>query len=159
MENFGIWYAHLLFLSIWYILLLFSSYFAILVISTQKNLAALPARFVSLELKSDRLTICAAEMWRGFDNWTSTAKEKKRRRRHFSFRRRHQSGDRCYHFLNIFAKKFLRKNWRFWLKTKANNAKFWSWHWFWEKRQFFRRKLSKIAENYDHNINPDRGTL
>jgi hypothetical protein len=24
----------------------------------------------------------------------------------------------------------------------------------WEKRQFFRRKLSKIAENYDHNIDP-----
>jgi hypothetical protein len=25
---------------------------------------------------------------------------------------------------------------------------------FWEKRQFFRRKLSKIAENCDHNIDP-----
>jgi hypothetical protein len=25
---------------------------------------------------------------------------------------------------------------------------------FWEKRQFFRRKLSKIAENCDHNIGP-----
>jgi hypothetical protein len=23
---------------------------------------------------------------------------------------------------------------------------------FWEKRQFFCRKLTKIAENYDHNI-------
>jgi hypothetical protein len=25
---------------------------------------------------------------------------------------------------------------------------------FWEKRQFFRRKLLKIAENCDHNIDP-----
>jgi hypothetical protein len=25
---------------------------------------------------------------------------------------------------------------------------------FWEKRQFFHRKLSKIAENCDHNIDP-----
>jgi hypothetical protein len=25
---------------------------------------------------------------------------------------------------------------------------------FWEKRQFFRQKLSKIAENCDHNIDP-----
>jgi hypothetical protein len=25
---------------------------------------------------------------------------------------------------------------------------------FWEKRQFFRRKLGKIAENCDHNIDP-----
>jgi hypothetical protein len=24
----------------------------------------------------------------------------------------------------------------------------------WEKRQFFRRKLAKIAENCDHNIDP-----
>jgi hypothetical protein len=24
----------------------------------------------------------------------------------------------------------------------------------WEKRQFFRRKVSKIAENCDHNIDP-----
>jgi hypothetical protein len=27
----------------------------------------------------------------------------------------------------------------------------------WEKRQFFRRKLAKIAENYDHNIDPRFG--
>jgi hypothetical protein len=25
---------------------------------------------------------------------------------------------------------------------------------FWEKRHFFRRKLAKIAENCDHNIDP-----
>jgi hypothetical protein len=29
----------------------------------------------------------------------------------------------------------------------------------WEKRQFFRRKLSKIAENCDHNIDPRYDTL
>jgi hypothetical protein len=32
--------------------------------------------------------------------------------------------DRCYDFLNIFAKKIQRKIWRFWLKTKLNYAKF-----------------------------------
>jgi hypothetical protein len=26
-----------------------------------------------------------------------------------------------------------------------------------KKRQFFRRKLSKIAENFDHNIDPKSG--
>jgi hypothetical protein len=25
---------------------------------------------------------------------------------------------------------------------------------FWEKRQFFRQKLAKLAENCDHNIDP-----
>jgi hypothetical protein len=30
---------------------------------------------------------------------------------------------------------------------------------FWEKRQFFRRKLSKIAENCDHNIDPRKEKL
>jgi hypothetical protein len=33
--------------------------------------------------------------------------------------------DRCFDFKNIFAKK-KQKNWRFWLKTKINYAKFWS---------------------------------
>jgi hypothetical protein len=28
---------------------------------------------------------------------------------------------------------------------------------FWENRQFFRRKLSKIAENCEHNIDPRLG--
>jgi hypothetical protein len=28
---------------------------------------------------------------------------------------------------------------------------------FWEERQFFRRKLSKIAEDCDHNIDPRLG--
>jgi hypothetical protein len=58
-------------------------------------------------------------------------------------------------FFKYFRRKILQKNWRFWLNTKLN---------FWkkvdhnigiqEKRQFFRRKLSKIAENCDHNIDP-----
>jgi hypothetical protein len=30
---------------------------------------------------------------------------------------------------------------------------------FWEKRQFFRRKLSRIAENCDHNIDPRLGDI
>jgi hypothetical protein len=30
---------------------------------------------------------------------------------------------------------------------------------FWEKRLFFRRKLSKNAENCDHNIDPRLGLL
>jgi hypothetical protein len=30
---------------------------------------------------------------------------------------------------------------------------------FWEKRHFFRRKLSKIAENCDHNIDPRLGEI
>jgi hypothetical protein len=54
-----------------------------------------------------------------------------------------------------FRRKFQRKNWRFWLKTKLNYAKIFDHNiGFWEKRQFFRWKLSKIAENCDHNIDP-----
>jgi hypothetical protein len=30
---------------------------------------------------------------------------------------------------------------------------------FWEKRQFFRRKSSKIAENCDYNIGPRLGEI
>jgi hypothetical protein len=66
------------------------------------------------------------------------------------------TGDRCYDFWNIFAE----KNWRFWLKNTAE---------FYEKciiilvfkknRQFFRRKLVKIAENCDHNIDPGLGVF
>jgi hypothetical protein len=48
------------------------------------------------------------------------------------------------------AKKFVL----FLLKTKLNFAKFWSLHWFLRKAPFFRWKLSKIAENCDHNIDP-----
>jgi hypothetical protein len=41
-----------------------------------------------------------------------------------------------------------------------NKAKFWKNDHnigFWEKRQFFHRKLGKIAENYNHNIDPRSG--
>jgi hypothetical protein len=58
-------------------------------------------------------------------------------------------------FLKYFRRKIRRKNCRFCLQTKRNFV------WkidhnigIWEKRQFFRRKLSKIAENCDHNIDP-----
>jgi hypothetical protein len=36
-----------------------------------------------------------------------------------------EAWDRCYDYLNIFAKKFSKKL-RFWLQTKINYAKFWS---------------------------------
>jgi hypothetical protein len=64
----------------------------------------------------------------------------------------------------IFSPKKLRKNWRFWLITKLNYAKILIITLFLRKRQFFRRKLAKIAENCDrklwsqfsaiHNIDP-----
>jgi hypothetical protein len=57
-------------------------------------------------------------------------------------------------FLKYFRRKIQRKNWRFRLKTKLNNAKIWSWHWFLRKTPIFRRKLAKIVENCDHNIDP-----
>jgi hypothetical protein len=57
-------------------------------------------------------------------------------------------------FLKYFRQKFLRTNLRFWLKTKINFEKNYHNIGFWKKRQFFRRKLSKIAENCDHNIDP-----
>jgi hypothetical protein len=43
------------------------------------------------------------------------------------------------------------KKWSLLLKTKLDYAKFWP---FWRKTPFFRWKLSKIAENFDHNIGP-----
>jgi hypothetical protein len=57
-------------------------------------------------------------------------------------------------FFKYFCRKIRRKNWRFWLKTKLNYEKIDHNIGFWEKRQFFRRKLSKIAKNCDHNIDP-----
>jgi hypothetical protein len=51
----------------------------------------------------------------------------------------------------IFSPKKLQKNGRFWLITKLNYAKKTL---VFRKRQFFRRKLAKIAENCDHNIDP-----
>jgi hypothetical protein len=58
-------------------------------------------------------------------------------------------------FQNIFAEKFGEKNWRFWLKTKLNYSKIVIITLVSEKNtNFFRQKLSKIAENCDHNIDP-----
>jgi hypothetical protein len=84
-----------------------------------------------------------------------------------------------------FRRKIRQKNWRFWLKTKLNYAKFWCYDFlnifdkkfskklafltqnkaklwkiliitlvFEKNANFFRQKLSKIAENCDHNIDP-----
>jgi hypothetical protein len=62
--------------------------------------------------------------------------------------------DRCYDVKNIFAKKW-RKNWRLWLKTKLNKAKFDHNIGFWEKAPIF---LQKIVENgiklKSYNIDP-----
>jgi hypothetical protein len=65
-----------------------------------------------------------------------------------------QIWDRCYDFLNIFAKKFSEKIGVFVSKQSQILKKVDHNIGFWEKRQFFRRKLSKIAENCDHNIDP-----
>jgi hypothetical protein len=44
---------------------------------------------------------------------------------------------------------------KYFLKTKPNFEKKVDHNiGFWEKRQFFRRKLVKIAENCDYNIDP-----
>jgi hypothetical protein len=57
-------------------------------------------------------------------------------------------------FFEYFRRKKSAKNWRFWLQTKLNYAKNDHNIGYWEIRHFFRRKLSKIAENCDHNIDP-----
>jgi hypothetical protein len=54
-------------------------------------------------------------------------------------------------FFRYFRRKIQWKIWRFWLKTKLNYAKFWSWHWFLRKTPIFSPKL---VENCDHNIDP-----
>jgi hypothetical protein len=55
---------------------------------------------------------------------------------------------------NIFAEKFT-KTLAFFAQTNARFCKSCDHNiGFWEKRQFFRRKLSKIAENCDRNIDP-----
>jgi hypothetical protein len=51
-------------------------------------------------------------------------------------------------FLKYFRRKNQWKKWRFWLKTKLNYAKFWSYHWFLRKTPIFCRKLAKIAEKH-----------
>jgi hypothetical protein len=71
------------------------------------------------------------------------------------FTRMHVPWDRCYDFKNIFEKK-LAKILAFFAQTATTFNK----HLiiielgFWEKRQFFHRKLAKVARNCDHNIDP-----
>jgi hypothetical protein len=65
-----------------------------------------------------------------------------------------RSRDRCYDFLNIFAKKFSEKNWRFWFKAKLNFEKKIDHNIVFREKRHFLRKLGKIAENCDHNIDP-----
>jgi hypothetical protein len=64
------------------------------------------------------------------------------------------SWDRCYDFKNIFAEKF-REKIGVLTQNKAKLCKILIISMVLkEKRQFFRRKLSKIAENYDRIIDP-----
>jgi hypothetical protein len=51
-------------------------------------------------------------------------------------------------FLKYFRQKNKQNNWRFWLLTKLNHTKIWSWHWFLRKTPIFCRKLSKISKNW-----------
>jgi hypothetical protein len=62
--------------------------------------------------------------------------------------------DRCYDFLNIFVEKFSKKL-AFLTQNKAKLCKSLIITLVFEKNAiFFRRKLSKIAENCVHNIDP-----
>jgi hypothetical protein len=57
--------------------------------------------------------------------------------------------------LKIFLPKNLAKILAFFVQTTALFTKISSQHWVLiKKRQFFRRKFAKIAENCDHNIDP-----
>jgi hypothetical protein len=69
---------------------------------------------------------------------------------------RHSSGPRTdVMILKIFSPKNLAKIFAFFAQTTVSFCKN-CYHniGFWEKRHFFRRKLAKIAENCDHNIDP-----
>jgi hypothetical protein len=52
----------------------------------------------------------------------------------------------------MFSPKKIAKKLAFLLKTKLNYAKIGSQHWFLRKTTIFCRKLAKIAENCDPNI-------
>jgi hypothetical protein len=90
-----------------------------------------------------------------------------------------ETRDRCYDYLNIFAEKFGEKKFLTTNKAKLckiliitlvieKNANFVTENWqklpkiviitlvFEKNANFFRRKLAKIAENCDHNIDPWR---
>jgi hypothetical protein len=57
-------------------------------------------------------------------------------------------------FSKYCRRKIQRKYLRFLLKLQLAFAKMLSLHWFLRKTPFFCRKLAKIAENCDHNIDP-----
>jgi hypothetical protein len=67
-----------------------------------------------------------------------------------------ESWDRCFDFENIFAQNILQKNWHFLFQSTASLCKNLLITLVFEKtkRQFFRRKLAKIAENCDCDIDP-----
>jgi hypothetical protein len=58
-------------------------------------------------------------------------------------------------FFKCLRRKIWQKFWRFLLKLMLVFCKK-NYHniGFWEKRQYFRRKLATMAENCDHNIDP-----
>jgi hypothetical protein len=56
--------------------------------------------------------------------------------------------------LKIFSQKKIAKKLAFLTQNTLNYANFLSKHWIMRKTPFFRRKLAKIAENCDHNIDP-----
>jgi hypothetical protein len=66
---------------------------------------------------------------------------------------------RCYDFLNIFAEKFSKKNWRFGLKTKLNFEKNYHNIGFWEKRYFFDEKWQKSLKIVIITLTPDKWIL
>jgi hypothetical protein len=63
------------------------------------------------------------------------------------------SRDRCYDFLNIFAEKFSKKL-AFLIQNKTKLCKILFITMIFEKNAIFCRKLAKITENCDHNIEP-----
>jgi hypothetical protein len=65
------------------------------------------------------------------------------------------SWDRCYDFKNVFVKKISAKILALFAQTNASFCKNVSITLVFEKNaNFVRRKLAKIADNCDHNIDP-----
>jgi hypothetical protein len=59
-------------------------------------------------------------------------------------------------FFKYFCQKIRRKNWRIWLQTKLNYAKFVHNIGFWEKRQFFAENCRKSQKILIITSTPDR---
>jgi hypothetical protein len=92
--------------------------------------------------------------WSRFWRWNHFGRNLRIKRNLVNFKFASMAWDRCYDFLNISPKNFAIKL----AFLTQNKAKFWkkSWseHWYLRKTPIFRRKLGKIAENCDHNIDP-----